>query len=292
MLNQPVHKLFHVQDYKQKKDSYQRKPDHETDTGVSSEEISADEIMNYKGIYGLGESAKASIPQAIEEPDDSGKGKVVQKQEAEKKNQKSLKEQLDEIEKNYRSIIKSARTLGFNVAADNLEHFLDGKGTKKIISDKWLKSYSEIRDAQEVNQKRFEASLLKKADALKDGQTITFSDYWDRGIYAKGLNELFYASGGSTLTSTGTFTLSRKGNIVTITGTVDNKWHDPYDWHAGLTAFVPGHGNVSDSDALLLQKYRGAKPFEMESTWKSNLKGSIETDRWFDFTGTEFTWSE
>ncbi len=60
-------------------------------------------------------------------------------------------------------------------------------------------------------------------------------------------------------------------------------WHDPYDWHAGLSASVPGHGSVSDTDGLIMQSCRGTSPFEMEADWTRYLSGHIEVnDYWFD----------
>jgi hypothetical protein len=200
------------------------------------------------------------------------------------------KEELDEIVTRYNNMVAKARIFGYNVAADNLAHFLNGNGKTRILSSSWLRGYDAITDAEEVNQGRFEESLIKKADALKDGETKSFSDYWDRGLYAAGMTELFYASGGSTIKSRGNFTLTRKGELVTISGTVNHHWYDPYDWHAGLTAFVPGYGDVSDADALLLQQYRGAQSFLMESDWQQVVTGTVETDRWTDYFGTEFNW--
>jgi len=52
-------------------------------------------------------------------------------------------------------------------------------------------------------------------------------------------------------------------------------WFDPYDWHAGLSAFIPGFGNISDDEALLMQTCRGAKQFDMEADWTQTLSGSV-----------------
>ena len=220
----------------------------------------------------------------------SGIGNGVQKKE-EQASPAPTKAELDEIVDRYNEIVKKARAFGYNVAADNLQHFLTGAGTTKVISSAWLRNYGAIISAEETNQKRFEKSLDKLSDSMKDGDSKTFSDYWDCGLYAAGLTELYYASGGSTITSRGSFTLSRKDNTVTVTGTVNHHWHDPYDWHEGLTAFIPGYGNISDADALLLQQYRGAKPFEMESDWQQDVEGIINTNRWTDYFGTKYTWT-
>ena len=91
--------------------------------------------------------------------------------------------------------------------------------------------------------------------------------------------------------STGDFILSRYGNKVIIEGKVSHRWWDPYDWHPGLGAFIPGFGAVSDRDALLLQEYRGAKPFMMESIWEQNLNAEIISRKlWFD--SKKFNWSD
>lgn len=103
--------------------------------------------------------------------------------------------------------------------------------------------------------------------------------------------ELYYASGTFTITSTGDFILSREGDKVKIEGTVSHRWWDPYDWHHGLGAFIPGFGTVSDSDALLLQGHRGAEPFMMESIWEQNLDAEIIMRKlWFD--SKKYNWND
>jgi hypothetical protein len=190
---------------------------------------------------------------------------------------------LDEIERRYRAMIDDARDQGYDVAADNLEHWLQGSGSTRKIDVGWLRGFSAVTEAEQVNRQRFEKSLTKKAQSLKDGETVTFTDHWDRQLTASLREELYYASGTSTIKSTGTFTLRRQGKVVTIEGTVGHHWYDPYDWHAGLGAWIPGHGRVSDSDALLLEKDRGAKAFQMEADWRQTVTGSITIkDWWFD----------
>lgn len=206
------------------------------------------------------------------------------------KDPKDLEKKLDQIEQRYQDMIKDAREDGYNVAADNLERFLKGIGGIKKINVKWLRSFSNVIDAEEVNQERFENSLTKEAEKLEDGKSNSFKDYWDRQLTGSKLTELYYASGTSTIRSTGEFNLIRKSNTITISGQVKHHWFDPYDWHAGLSASIPGSGSVSDSDALLLQTYRGAKSFQMEADWKQFLKGNvIIKDWWFDTE--EYSWT-
>ncbi len=203
----------------------------------------------------------------------------------------TLKEKLDRITKTYKEMIKSSRKKGYDVAADNLQRFLDGTGGIKKESSSWLRSFTAITSAQKVNEGRFEKALSDLALKVGKGKTKTFSDYWDRQLTASVFTELYYASGTSSITSTGTFKLTRVGDKITITGTVTHKWHDPYDWHAGLAAYIPGYGSISDADALLLQKHRGAAPFKMESTWKSSVKGTYIIDDTFYFDSQNYKWT-
>ena len=68
--------------------------------------------------------------------------------------------------------------------------------------------------------------LADTADGLQDGKTKKYEDYWDRQLTGSKTKELFYASGTSTITSTGKFTLSRKGNAIAIEGSVSHRWWD------------------------------------------------------------------
>lgn len=194
------------------------------------------------------------------------------------------------IRSEYRKMIKNARALGVDVAADNLERFIEGSGGTKNESVEWLRGFSPITKAEGVNQKRFESTLTDLAYDLADGETKDLSEYWDRMLTGSVFSELFYASGTSTITSEGEFTLTRDGNVVSISGSVTHNWHDPYDWHAGLTAFIPGSGVVSDEDAIFLEQYGGANLFEMEAVWTQTLEAEIVIRRlWFDTT--DFKWS-
>lgn len=176
---------------------------------------------------------------------------------------------IEKAESRCKSIIKSARLKGYDVAADNLERFLSGEGGVKHIDPDWLKSFDAVKEATIGNRKRFERQLIKMATQLDDNEEKNFGDYWDWQIM--GNDELYYASGFSTLNSEGKFKMVRRGSTVYIKGVIQNSWHDTYDWHAGASAKIPGFGWVKDSDQLLLQKYRGAKPFYMVSSWAETV---------------------
>ncbi|WP_374174571.1 hypothetical protein [Flavobacterium tructae] len=64
--------------------------------------------------------------------------------------------------------------------------------------------------------------------------------------------------------------------IVLIARSITHAWSDTYDWHPGASAYIPGFGNINDSDAKLVEKYCGAKPFEMQGAWKQSFNKSYE----------------
>ncbi|QQV03159.1 MULTISPECIES: hypothetical protein [Chryseobacterium] len=188
-----------------------------------------------------------------------------------------------EIEDRYKQMIIAARKKGKNFAADNLQYFLNGKGGTKKIGLNTLIQFGAFNEGLERNKSRFENQLYDVAEKLKDGQTTSLNDYWDSVINPGVFSELYYASGMSQLTSKGKFTLSRKGNTITISGSVENRWHDPYNWNAGMSAYIPGFGDVSDDDGNYLIEYGNARPFLLESKWKYNVSGTIIIrPYWFD----------
>ena len=86
-----------------------------------------------------------------------------------------LTAKLDRIAQTYREMIKAARAKGHNVAADNLQRFLDGTGGVKKIDVAWLRSFSATKDAERINQERFENSPFGHFEA-------GFANYRGAGI--------------------------------------------------------------------------------------------------------------
>ena len=196
---------------------------------------------------------------------------------------------LNEIENRYRDMIADAREDGYEIAASNLERYLNGVGGTKKIDAKWLKTFDEINEAIEKNQIRFEDKLNDIANNLKEGETKTFTDYWDALVTGSHFGELFYASGTSTLTSTGTFTLTKKDGVITITGTVNVQWKDDYNWDAGKSAYIPGYGTIKDTDANLLKTFRKAKDFKLVSDLgQTTLAGTIKIG--YIYNSNTFKW--
>jgi hypothetical protein len=192
-----------------------------------------------------------------------------------------------EIVEEFQSLIKWARTVGYNQSADNLEYFLGARGGVKPMDWNWLRSNGEVTDAEKTNQQRFEQkTIMKAAQSLKAGDTTTIQDYWDRTL--EGSGNLYYASGSSTITSTGKFMLKRTGDTVEVQGVVDHYWWDSYDWHPGLSAWIPGKGNIPDSHGAQLKKSGKAAEFFMESFWTQKMSGTICLKKGEE--SSNFTW--
>ena len=187
-------------------------------------------------------------------------------------------------------MIAEARSQGKNVAADNLEHFLNASGNKRTLDWKWLRQFDSVLRAEEVNRDRFIKTLEKEAENAKIGK-VEILDWWDSKQTAGTFKELYYASGTFTVTSYGKFELScANAGKVEISGAVDHYWWDPYDWHAGLGAYIPGFGNITDQDALDLQNSGKAAPYLMDSIWHEKIYGEYEVKKyWFD--SSAFNWT-
>ncbi len=198
---------------------------------------------------------------------------------------------LAEIEKTYRDMIAAARRKGKNVAADNLEYFLSGRGGTRILDWNWVRSFNSVISSESLNKARFESKLKEKARTLANGEKITFYDYYDAMNTANVFSEMYYASGTFTVSSYGEFSLIRNGCTVTIAGNLDHRWHDDYDWHIGLSAYIPGFGNVEDSDARCLEINGLARSFKMLSTWTQKLDATY-TIRRYVWNTSSFTWEE
>jgi len=82
--------------------------------------------------------------------------------------------------------------------------------------------------------------------------------------------------GTSTITSTCHFTVSKKKENFFLSGKIIHKWWDRYDWHKGANAYIPSFGYVKDSDALLVEKHCGARPYEMRGEWQQNFNKTFQ----------------
>ena len=156
-----------------------------------------------------------------------------------------------------------------------------------------------------------DAVVYKKIAALADGESITIEltpevkvkksgkfdlkliknqPIWSRAINlskkpmnALGLrshepgsdSELFFGSGDSNVTSEGWFVATRNADVVTVRGRVTHSWNDTYDWHKGLSVYIPSVGTVKDDDAVALENAGRAKSFEMSASWSQSVEVTL-----------------
>lgn len=195
-----------------------------------------------------------------------------------------------ELDTLFRSIISESREI-HPIASDYLAHFMDGAGTSRTLSLRWLRSFRVIRKAERRNQRRFERQLARRARELDDGASSWLHDHWDARINAFVGTELFYVSRMSQLRSEGSFVLSRTGPEVRVSGTVRHHWFDPYDWDRGRWVYIPRHGFVPIAVGRDLVEADEARNFLMESHHVQTLEGTCRDGRWPRRDTTTFAWS-
>jgi hypothetical protein len=190
----------------------------------------------------------------------------------------------------FRSTIDGGRQV-HPIAADFLEHFMDGAGASRRMSLRWLRSFRVIKKAERRNQRRFERQLAREARLLHDGASTWFHDRWDARINAFIGTELFYVSRMSLLRSEGSFVLNRAGSEVRVSGTVRHHWFDPYDWDRGRWVYIPRHGFVPIAVGRELVESDEARNFLMESRHVQTLRGTCVDRPWPRRDRTAFEWS-
>jgi hypothetical protein len=195
-----------------------------------------------------------------------------------------------ELVRLFRSIVHDSRDV-YPVAADFLNHFMDGGGATRTMSPHWLHSFKAIRKAERKNQRRFERQLTRTARTLADGASTWSRDYWDARINAFIGTELFYVSRMSLLRSEGSFILVRTGPEVRISGTIRHRWFDPYDWDRGRWVYIAKHGFVPIAVGRDLVEADEARNFLMESRHVQTLAGTCRDGRWPRRGTAAFTWS-
>lgn len=193
--------------------------------------------------------------------------------------------EVQRIRDQYARIIRHARGIGADVAADNLQHFVDGNGGTRQLDVEWLRGFGGIESAESriLGYVEGNRNLQQWAPVVAEGASVSESDYWDADITEYNpLSELAYASGASDMRGDVSMNLSRANDIVTITGTVEISWSDRYDWNAGQSFTIPGTGNISDDDGIYLKRCGGARDFDMAASWTFNYSGTYDASsgRW------------
>lgn len=208
------------------------------------------------------------------------------------------KDYLDKVEKKLNEFTLFALGMGWNVAVSNLARFRRGTGGTKKLDSNWLKSFALIENAVQQIQEYFEERCFSHyADKLEDGEILIGDGvgeqkgnlFWWNTVTEPGYiwpNEIDYACGSSTLTGIGKITLIKTGDILNVDGEVEFRFNDSYNWNPGDSVPLPSlNANMPvtinyDSDMILLEEFRNAKPFEMVSSWRQKVSGTVENDTW------------
>ncbi len=194
-------------------------------------------------------------------------------------------EEMLKIKKQYQQIVNRGRTVGANWAAKMLEHWMQGSGKDMIIKMEVLRRFSEITKAEEIIKNGIlDGNSIKNIlENIKDGDSMVQYLSWEESLTGSIMSELFYASGTSTLVGRIKLEAKRNNKIIHMSGTLEYHWNDPYDWHPGLTAYIPGIGTVEDADAAKYENAGCAKKFGMYSFWYQSFSYTYEIDDilWF-----------
>nr|WP_236859479.1 RHS repeat-associated core domain-containing protein [Chryseobacterium sp. MEBOG06] len=193
--------------------------------------------------------------------------------------------------KDGQKMISSARSMGLNFAADNMEYFLNGQGVwsdDKNVSASFLKSNSSVRHGTALNvTKLFGEKFNKQIENMKLGETIMLNGNWKDSYYASANElDLLYGSGGYTIGTSVSLKVTRGtipgANGYTFSGNINVNYFDTYNWDAGKGDYVPGIGYTNDNDFNDLVENGQAANFNMNSSWNIKVsdwgyvKGSVQ----------------
>lgn len=206
-------------------------------------------------------------------------------------------EEMQKIKKQYQEIVNRGRQVGANWAAQMLQHWMNGSGSDMIVKVDVLRRFDKIVDAEDALRNAMAQARKKETrmivETIKDGEERVYYIYKDIPLSSFLWSELFYASGNSTLTGRLLLKAKRKGNTITMQGALEYHWWDPYDWHKGLSAYIPTVGTIDDDDADKYENAGCAKRFDMYSFWYQSFKETYIVDDilWFYDTDS-IEWGE
>jgi hypothetical protein len=198
------------------------------------------------------------------------------------------KSSFDEVIKEGRYLISEARKRNWNVAADNMEHYLGNTGITRHISRNWLHKFKKVRKAEGEHQEFCQRMILEKiktrwtrfGEETLDLTTKHLIPISYGGARLNFSEELFYASGNSKLEAAGHFQIKIDNTKIQVDGYIDYYWHDRYNFENKLGVIIIGHGSIPDDAFLKLEKQKRAKSFFMKSLWKKTLKAKFNEGDW------------
>lgn len=214
------------------------------------------------------------------------------------------------------AVVRGARTEeDLPLAADLLEHFLEGSGEAFPLPLQRLFRYERFRETVEGVQRYFTAwirgdqrpsakapleelySKLYAPDGrgfvLADGESITISSKWQHTTaidLARGfqlvmehandeLKDISAALGAFGVTAVGTFTFTREGDRIKFVGDVVYEFSETYDFNPGDEfSFKIGNKpyHFTSERINATQEYFGSAPFDLAvNRWSQSITGDI-----------------
>lgn len=204
------------------------------------------------------------------------------------------KKEIRLLERQVREMIATARSLGYDLAAANLEDWLTGRyedGSKKLPPETVRGTATEhvaevhretVADGVEARLKAspgeqfptlapvsgskprcLDLNLVDGPNELQQNGSTTI--YWQDSMTATYGTDLYFGLGAFTVHSEVTVSVTERApDEATVTVEVDN-WRcrvcDQYNWDLGKRTLVPLFGVVEDSDIKWLEKKGDAAPF-------------------------------
>ncbi|HUT50638.1 MAG TPA: peptidoglycan-binding domain-containing protein [Alphaproteobacteria bacterium] len=231
--------------------------------------------------------------------------------EASRGSERRLNHELDEIERKARQLLNGAKRLNDAVAVGRFipgplsapdvrvskaikawERYLDGTGGAVDYDPRWILRHKALRTAANRIEGHYQDWMIGKRKpkdpsravagrllSLKSGRSITVSDDFD-GRYKFDLSRNRFSDhrlllGNGSIRANGTFTFSRKGNIIEVTGVIENRIRDPFDFTEGQVARFFPRISVRHDDMIRLEQHGRAKTFIIRSTWRRRIKGRL-----------------
>lgn len=186
---------------------------------------------------------------------------------------------LDDLEKvkkvnlkKARLLIKGAKTMGWKYSSENLEHYLEGNGYKKVMSADAIQNEEFV--VRSINEDHY-PELIKKATELYKGKashalsvggpTVTILKLRGISITAPQPSDLYFALGTFTLRSEVTVkAIQEGGEVLFEIARWDVYGEDDYNWHETGSVSIPMIGEVYDTEMKKLAEFGLAHEYPIE----------------------------
>ncbi|KOU08786.1 hypothetical protein ADK86_03220 [Streptomyces sp. NRRL F-5755] len=177
---------------------------------------------------------------------------------------------IDSVRAKVERLIEASRKLGYVQAAAHLEHWYRGHGERLMVPEEvFTREAFWVRHVRDAHGARFAQGAQRRAGSgvLAPGGTAEMT--WRDTVVAPANNELFFALGGFTVSSSVTVTAQEIPEDPTSLLVTVTRWtvrcSDYYNFDPGKTAFVPGFGRIEDAEMDRLRQAGLARDFPVES---------------------------